>query len=112
MPGGRLFEPSVNFQNGGSRVRHDFEPTSLLAGTDKHVYNSSETNNLLHKLANSGVEFDTELYGRLQKELSLTKEDIAALETYNAPVIFRIVFHLHITRRRDRILRFATAHLS
>ncbi|KAJ5917434.1 aromatic prenyltransferase (DMATS family) [Penicillium verhagenii] len=79
VPGGRSFELSVNYQDGKSTLRYDFEPSSSLAGTPRDPYNQLMTAELMSKLALGGATNDLYWYNHFTNKLGLTTQDKAAL---------------------------------
>lgn len=80
VPGGRSFELSVNYQNGKSTLRYDFEPSSSLAGTSRDPYNQLMTPELLSKMALGGATIDSFWYHHFTNKLGLSKRDEAFLK--------------------------------
>lgn len=80
VPGGRSFELSVNYQNGKSTLRYDFEPSSSLAGTSRDPYNQLMTAELMSKLELGGANIDLFWYHHFINTLGLTSRDKATLK--------------------------------
>ena len=86
MPGGRLFEISLNFQKGESTVRFDFEPVTCATGLvqEKDQFNLSAMADVLSDLEGNALGPNTVLYDRFEREFSFTPEDFSVIKTKNA----------------------------
>nr|L0E2Y5.1 RecName: Full=Prenyltransferase malB; AltName: Full=Malbrancheamide biosynthesis cluster protein B [Malbranchea aurantiaca]AGA37262.1 prenyltransferase [Malbranchea aurantiaca] len=80
LSGSGKLEFSMTYRKSAVSLRIAFEPTSLLAGTKKDVFNKRRTQQLLGDLERLDIDIDTVLYHPLFDTLVVSDEEEAALQ--------------------------------
>ncbi|KAJ5727666.1 hypothetical protein N7493_005486 [Penicillium malachiteum] len=112
MPGGRLFEISLNFQKGRSTVRFDYEPVTCATDSmqEKGPFNLTAMEDILSDLECNGLCPNKILYDRFEREFALAPNDLVLLKTKDlsqtATTQYVIAWDLHELNRKMKMYWF------